>query len=266
MRFIFLLILVLNINLFSQTNEKVYSSVKLETNIYKSSFSSGKLEPVWVYIGEAKRAIHYGDISYALFLMNKTINYYPNSADAHYYLGLIYETEAGDPAKQGGAASYRLAIEEYRKSISLASNFSIPAYKLDAYFSLLDIYEKLIDEDSYAKIEKEILDLGERTYDKNEKGRIYFKLAEHYDARNRSTASIEYYNKSYLNGYRQKLSLFRISIIYRKMRNYIKEKEYLILANKYEFKNVEPTNFDVEKSIIVRLKELQNVVIPRKLT
>ena len=92
------------------------------------------------------------------------------------------------------------------------------------------------------------------------------KLAEHYDERNRSTASIDFYRKAYLNGYRQKLSLFRISIIYRKMRNYVSEKEYLILANKYEFKNLEPSNFEVEKSIVQRLKALQNVRIPKKLT
>ncbi len=270
MKKLFISFILISINIYAQntTNnveEKKYSSIRLDTNAYKTVFGTQR-QPVWVYIGEAKRALHQGDTSYALYLMNQTLSYYPDSADAHYYLGMIYEREAGDPADAGGAASYRLAIEEYKKSIELYTNFSIPAYKLDSYFNLLNIYEKLIDEENYAIIEKEISDLADRTFDKAERGRIYFKLAEHYDERNRSTASIDFYRKAYLNGYRQKLSLFRISIIYRKMRNYVSEKEYLILANKYEFKNLEPSNFEVEKSIVQRLKALQNVRIPKKLT
>lgn len=240
-------------------------TIEIDTNTYSSSLFNGKLEPAWVYIGEAKRAIYNGDISYALFIMNKTLMYYPNNADAHYFLGLIYEKEGGNPAEQGGAASYRLAIEEYKKAISLSSNLTIPAYKLDAYFSLLYIYEKLIDENNYANIEKEIIAMADRTYKNYEKGRIYFRLAEHYSAKNRGTASIDYYRQSYINGYRKKLSLFRMSLIYRRMRNYVMEKETLILANKYDFENVEPSNFDVQKAIVQRLEALKNVRIPKKL-
>ena len=68
-----------------------------------------------------------------------------------------------------------------------------------------------------------------------------------------------------MNGYRQKLSLFRISIIYRKMRNYVQEKETLMLASGYSFENEEPSNFEVEKIIINRLEQLKNVKIPRKI-
>ncbi|PCG20926.1 hypothetical protein [Brachyspira sp. G79] len=239
-------------------------TVTIDTNMYSSLFN-GKLEPAWVYIGEAKRAIYNGDIPYALYIMNKTVMYYPNNADAHYFLGLIYEKEGGSPAEQGGAASYRLAIEEYRKAINLATNLTIPAYKLDAYFSLLYIYEKLIDENNYANIEKEIIAMAENTYVTKEKGRIYFRLAEHYGNRNRGTAAIDYYRQSYLNGYRQKLSLFRMSLIYRRMRNYVQEKETLTLASKYSFDNVEPSNFEVEKAIVQRLEALKNVRIPKKL-
>ena len=239
-------------------------TVEIDTNMYRSLFN-GKLEPAWVYIGEAKRAIYNGDIPSALYIMNKTLMYYPDNADAHYFLGVIYEKEAGNPAEQGGAASYRLAIEEYRKSINLSTNLTVPAYKLDAYFNLLYIYEKLIDENNYASVEKEIIAMAENSYKREEKGRIYFKLAEHYGKRNRGTVAIDYYRQAYLNSYRQKLSLFRISLIYRRMRNYVQEKETLILASKYNFDNVEPSNFEVEKAIVQRLEALKNVRIPKKL-
>ena len=36
-------------------------------------------------------------------------------------------------------------------------------------------------------------------------------------------------------------------------------------ANKYEFANDEPSNYEVQKSIIQRLADLQNVRIPKKL-
>ncbi|MEI0564297.1 hypothetical protein [Brachyspira pulli] len=238
--------------------------ITVDTNMYRSLFT-GKLEPAWVYIGEAKRAIYNGDISFALYIMNKTLMYYPDNADAHYFLGVIYEKEGGNPAEQGGAASYKLAIEEYKKAINLATNLTIPAYKLDAYFSLLYIYEKLIDEDNYAIIEKEIINLAETSYKTEEKGRIYFRLAEHYGKRNRGTAAIDYYRQAYINDYRQKLSLFRMSLIYRRMRSYVQEKEALLLASKYTFDNVEPSNFDVDKAIYQRLEALKNVRIPKKL-
>ena len=257
MKKIFLLLLIFCLSIYSQTNE-------FNANSYRS-INGEKLEPAWVYIGEAKRAIKNGDTSYALYLMNKTIMYYPDNADAHYYLAVIYEKEAGEPAEQGGAASYRLAIEEYKKAIQLNKNLNVPAYKLDAYFSLLHIYEKLIDEENYAITEKEIINMAENGMNRLERGRIYFKLAELYDNRNRNSSAIDFYRQSYLNGYRQKLSLFRISIIYRKARNYTQEKEYLILANKYEFANDEPSNYEVQKSIIQRLTDLKNVRIPKKL-
>ena len=257
MKKIFLLLLIFCLSIYSQTNE-------FNANSYRS-INGEKLEPAWVYIGEAKRAIKNGDTSYALYLMNKTIMYYPDNADSHYYLAVIYEKEAGEPAEQGGAASYRLAIEEYKKAIQLNKNLNVPAYKLDAYFSLLHIYEKLIDEENYAITEKEIINMAENGMNRLERGRIYFKLAELYDNRNRNSSAIDFYRQSYLNGYRQKLSLFRISIIYRKARNYTQEKEYLILANKYEFANNEPSNYEVQKSIVQRLADLQNVRIPKKL-
>ena len=246
---------------YSQSN----NSVRIDTNSYRSSINASKLEPAWVYIGEAKRAINEGNMSYALYLMNRTLMYYPDNADAHYYLGLIYEIEAGNPAEQGGAASYRLAVEEYKKAIRLNTNFNVPAYKLDSYFGLLHIYEKLIDEENYSATEKEIINIAETSANRIERGRIYFKLAELYENKGRNSLSIDYYRQAYLNGYRQKLSLFRISILYRKMRNYKQEKEYLILANKYEFANDEPSNYEVQKSIIQRLNDLQNVIIPKKL-
>ncbi len=257
MKKIFLLLLIFCLSIYSQTNE-------FNANSYRS-INGEKLEPAWVYIGEAKRAINEGNMSYALYLMNKTIMYYPDNADAHYYLAVIYEKEAGEPAEQGGAASYRLAIEEYKKAIQLNKNLNVPAYKLDAYFSLLHIYEKLIDEENYAITEKEIINMAENGMNRLERGRIYFKLAELYDNRNRNSSAIDFYRQSYLNGYRQKLSLFRISIIYRKARNYTQEKEYLILANKYEFANNEPSNYEVQKSIVQRLEALKNVKIPKKL-
>lgn len=257
MKKIFLLLLIFCLSIYSQTNEFNASSYR--------SINGEKLEPAWVYIGEAKRAIKNGDTSYALYLMNKTIMYYPDNADAHYYLAVIYEKEAGEPAEQGGAASYRLAIEEYKKAIQLNKNLNVPAYKLDAYFSLLHIYEKLIDEENYAITEKEIINMAENGMNRLERGRIYFKLAELYDNRNRNSSAIDFYRQAYLNGYRQKLSLFRISILYRRMRNYTQEKEYLILANKYEFANNEPSNYEVQKSIVQRLEALKNVKIPKKL-
>ena len=212
MKKIFLLLLIFCLSIYSQTNE-------FNANSYRS-INGEKLEPAWVYIGEAKRAIKNGDTSYALYLMNKTIMYYPDNADAHYYLAVIYEKEAGEPAEQGGAASYRLAIEEYKKAIQLNKNLNVPAYKLDAYFSLLHIYEKLIDEENYAITEKEIINMAENGMNRLERGRIYFKLAELYDNRNRNSSAIDFYRQSYLNGYRQKLSLFRISIIYKSAKLY----------------------------------------------
>lgn len=266
MKRVFLIYLIFIVShLYAQTStNEVIRSVRLDTSSYGDIFND-KIQPAWVYIGEAKRSIYNGDISYALYIMNKTVMYYPNNADAHYFLGLIYEKEANDTAKQGDIASYRLAIEEYKKSIALSSNFTIPSYKLDAYFNLLYIYEKLIEEENYAQTEKEIIDIAEKSYNRLEKGRIYFKLAEHYSGRNRGTAAIDYYGQAYINGYRQKLSLFRMSLIYRKMRNYVKEKETLLLANRYNFENIEPSNFEVQKAIIQRLEDLKNVRIPKKL-
>ena len=49
------------------------------------------------------------------------------------------------------------------------------------------------------------------------------------------------------------------------MRNYVKEKETLLLANRYNFENIEPSNFEVQKAIIQRLEDLKNVRIPKKL-
>ena len=66
---------------YSQAN----NSVRIDTNSYRSSINENKLEPAWVYIGEAKRAINNGNTSYALYLMNRTLMYYPDNADAHYY-------------------------------------------------------------------------------------------------------------------------------------------------------------------------------------
>ena len=56
-----------------------------------------------------------------------------------------------------------------------------------------------------------------------------------------------------------------MSLIYRRMRNYVQEKETLMLAIKYDFDNVEPSNFDVQKAIVQRLEALKNVRIPKKL-
>ena len=102
MKKLFISFILISINIYAQntTNnieEKKYSSIRLDTNAYKTVFGTQR-QPVWVYIGEAKRALHQGDTSYALYLMNQTLSYYPDSADAHYYLGMIYEREAGDPA------------------------------------------------------------------------------------------------------------------------------------------------------------------------
>ena len=49
------------------------------------------------------------------------------------------------------------------------------------------------------------------------------------------------------------------------MRNYVQEKETLMLASGYSFENEEPSNFEVEKIIINRLEQLKNVKIPRKI-
>lgn len=247
--FITIIIFTFVFNLYSQSN---------------ASYFNRRLQPAWVYVGDAKRAIARGDISYALDTLNKTVMNYPENADAHYLLGVIYEKEAGNPATQGGATAYRLAISEYKNALAYASNFTIPAYKLDSYFNLLYIYEKLIDETNYIQTEREINKLAEDTFNLKERGRIYFRLAEHYANRNRDTASLEYYRKSYENSYRQKLSLFRMSLLYRKMRNYVKEKETLTLANKYDFDYDEPSNFEVQKAIVQRLEELRNVKLPRK--
>lgn len=249
--FTIIIILAFSLNLFTQSNARV-------------SPLHSKREPSWVYVGDAKRAIARGDIAYALDTLNKTIMNYPDNADAYYLLGLIYEKEAGNPATQGGATVYRLAVSEYKKALNYSSNFTVPAYKLDCYFNLLYIYEKLIDETNYAQTEKEINTLAEETYNLKEQGRIYFRLAEHYAGRNRDVTALEYYRKSYEDGYRQKLSLFRMSLLYRKMRNYVKEKETLTLANKYNFEYDEPSNFDVQKAITQRLEELINIKIPRR--
>lgn len=221
-------------------------------------------DPVWVYTGEAKRYIAKGEISLALELLNNVINEYPDSADAHYLLATIYEKEAGDPGSFGGSAVYLLAINEYNKTIQYAENLAIPAYELDAYFSLLQIYERLIDDDKYAETEILINRLTERATTKLEKGRIYFRLADYYSSRNQDFLALENYNLAYENGYRQKISLFKISLLYRKMRNYVEEKSKLLLADRYDFDYEETINFDVKKAIYNRLIELQNVEIPQK--
>lgn len=237
----------------------------LLTCYYSLNAQMANKEPVWVRIGDAKRSIARNESSKALELLNKVIVDYPDSADAYYLLGNVYEKEAGNVASLGGATAYRVAISQYKNAIKYAKNFSVPAYELDCYFRLLNIYDRLVDNVSYTETEASIISLANSTYDIEEKGRVYFRLAENYYKRSHDIASLEYYLMSYQAGYRKKLSLFRMSLIYRKMRNYVKEKEMLILASKYEFEFEEPSNYDVEKALFIRLQELQNVVIPKKL-
>jgi len=233
--------------------------------IYTYSLSGIELtEPAWVYIGESKRYIAENKISIALELLNNVIAVYPENADAHYLLATIYEKEAGDPGSLGGSAVYILAINEYQKTITYAPNLSVPAYELDAYFNLLKIYEKLIDNEKYEETEILIGRLAEKASRNVDKGRIYFRLGDYYGSKNQDILALENYDLAYKNGYRQKISLFKTSLINRKMRNYVKEKSKLILANSYDFDYEEPINFDVQRAINSRLLELQNVEIPNK--
>lgn len=233
--------------------------------IYSYSLSGVELtEPAWVYIGESKRYIAENKISLALELLNNVIAEYPENADAHYLLATIYEKEAGDPGSLGGAAVYILAINEYQKTLEYAQNLTVPAYELDAYFNLLKIYEKLIDNEKYEETEILIGRLAEKAYRNIDKGRIYFRLGDYYGSRNQDILALENYDLSYKNAYRQKISLFKSSLINRKMRNYVKEKSKLILANNYDFDYEEPINFDVQRAINSRLLELQNIEIPNK--
>ena len=50
--FLILYLLIFCLPVYSQTN----NSVRIDTNSYRSSINENKLEPAWVYIGEAKRA------------------------------------------------------------------------------------------------------------------------------------------------------------------------------------------------------------------
>lgn len=233
--------------------------------IYSYSLSARVLtEPTWVYIGEARRYIAENKPSLALELLNNVIAEYPENADAHYFLATVYEKEAGNPASPGGAAVYILAINEYQKTIQYAQNLSVPAYELDAYFNLLKIYENLIDNEKYTETEILIDRLAERALRNVDKGRIYFRLADYYGSKNQDILALKNYDLAYQNEYRQKIALFKTSLINRKMRDYVQEKSKLILANKYDFDYEEPINFDVQRAINARLTELQNVDIPKK--
>ena len=234
-------------------------------SIIISSYSLAGIEltePTWVYLGEAKRYIAEDRTSLALELLNNIITKSPENADAHYLLATVYEKEAGDPASLGGIAVYILAIDEYKKTIAYANNLSIPAYEIDAYFSLLKIYERLMDNEKYTETVTLINKLAQRATRRIDKGRIYFRLADYYGSRNQDVLALENYNLSYKNGYRQKISLFKTSLINRKMRDYVEEKSKLILANRYDFDYEEPINFDVQRSINSRLLELKNIEIP----
>lgn len=218
-----------------------------------------ELEPSWVYIGKAKRNINDGRIGEAIYMLQGIILREPDNADAHYLLGLTYDKEAENAATQGGQASYRLAITHYKKSIEYSKNLTIPANEIDSYFRLLSIYEKLLDDTAFAETEKKILAIVGDTTSIDTKGRIHFRLGEFYAKYGQDNTAIENYKKSYEYKYRKKLSLFRMSLLYRKRRDYAKEKEILTLASGYNFEFDEPVNIEVNKIIEARLEQLSNI-------
>ncbi len=231
-------------------------------SILSASSLVAQTDPAWVFIGRAKRAIAQNKSADALNLLNKVIIIYPEVGDSYYLLAEVYQSQAGEPSSPGGVAAYTMAISQYEKTIMNAKNLIVPAYELDSYFKLLDIYEKLVENDKYLKMEMRINELAVNEVDDSDRGRIYFRLASHYTQKNQNLLSLENYNLSYKNGYRRKISLFRTSLIYRKMRNYSEEKRTLLLATRYDFEHEEPINFDVQKAIISRLDELTNVKVP----
>lgn len=233
-------------------------------SILSASSLMAEADPAWVFIGRAKRAMAQNKSSDALNLLNKVIIIYPEVGDSYYLLAEVYESQAGEPSSPGGVAAYTMAISQYEKAIINAKNLIVPAYELDSYFKLLDIYEKLIDNNKYLEMETRINELAVNEISNIDRGRIYFRLASHYAQKNQNLLSLKNYDLSYKNGYRRKISLFRTSLIYRKMRNYSEEKRTLLLANRYNFDHEEPINFDVQKAIVGRLDELKNVKVPDK--
>ncbi len=140
----------------------------------------------------------------------------------------------------------------------------MPANEIDAFFDLLSIYDITLDEQKFLETEMQIQELANSSKNMEEKGRIYFRLGQHYNNYSHLNKAIENYELAYQNKYRQKISLFRISLLYRKKRDYIKEKETLLIAKSYNFDYKEPSNVEVDSSINKRLEQLENVFVPQK--
>ena len=221
-------------------------------------------EPSWVYIGEAKRLINDGENGKAMNILQSVIKIEKNNADAHYTLANIYYTEADNKTDMGSLASYKLAVYHYNKTIANAQEITVPANEIDAYFKLLSIYDITLNEEKFLETEKDIQNLVANNSDIKTKGRIYFRLGSHYNNYANYNKAIDNYKLAYDNKYRQKIALFRISLIYRKKRDYVKEKQTLLLADGYNFDYQEPSNVEVEYSIKKRLEQLDNVLIPQK--
>lgn len=218
-------------------------------------------EPSWVYIGKAKRLIDEGESGWAMSMLQGVIKTEPNNADAHYNLANIYYNAAGGEVDKGSLASYKLATYHYKKALENEQNFTIPSDEIETYFKLLYIYDITLDEQKFAEINNQIESLA-RNSDRLMRGRIYFKLGSHYNNEGSLNKAIENYKLAYNNGYRRKITLFRISLILRKQRDYVGEKRMLLLSDSYRFDYQEPSNAEVERSIKNRLVQLENIVIP----
>ncbi len=219
-------------------------------------------EPSWVYIGKAKRLVDEGESGRAMSMLQSVIKTEPYNADAHYNLANIYYNAANGEVDKGSLASYKLATYHYNKALENEKNLTIPSDEIEAYFKLLSIYDITLNEQKFAEINREIENLAQRAPSRVTKGRIYFKLGSHYNNEGSLNKALENYRLAYNNGYRQKITLFRLSLILRKQRDYVGEKRMLILADSYNFDYQEPSNVEVERTIKTRLEQLENIVIP----
>ncbi len=219
-------------------------------------------EPSWVYIGQAKRLVDDGESGMAMSVLQKVIKSEPHNADAHYNLANIYYHAAGGEVTKGSLASYKLATYHYNKALEYEKNFTVPSDEIETYFKLLSIYDITLDEQNFAITYNDIENLARNAPSRLMKGRIYFKLGSHYNNEGSLNKALENYKLAYNNGYRKKLTLFRLSLILRKQRDYVGEKRMLLLADSYRFDYQEPSNVEVERSIKTRLVQLENIVIP----
>ncbi|MBI4976445.1 MAG: hypothetical protein HZC28_03125 [Spirochaetes bacterium] len=210
-------------------------------------------DPVWVYLGRAKRFMAEQENGKAMQLLHEVIAAETNNADAHFLLGVL---NAGENLPDQ-------AIRHFNAVIKYSSRLTVPAQEVEARFMILRITgeknSKIEDKDI-----SDIIALAKRRKDPYLEGRLYFMLAEYYEKFSNEVQAEIYYDQAYAKEYERKLCQYRCSLIARAKKDAAQEKRFLIRATEYSFDHPSRENDRIEMLIQKRLDELKSVSISRR--